>query len=61
MLIEAEWIGGSFLDAVVQGGDEFIAKVREALGDLAPSSQTEAEKIYADFNRQFYTNEEAPL
>ena len=48
VLIEAEWIGGSFLDAVVQGGDEFIAKVREALGDLAPASQTEAEKMYAD-------------
>jgi hypothetical protein len=62
VLIEADWIGGSFLDAVVQGGDEFIAKVRKALGDLAPSTQTEADKMYEDFNRQFQTNnEETPL
>lgn len=61
-LIEAGWIGGgSFLDAVEQGGEEFIAKVRQALGDLAPSTQTEADKMYEDFNRQFYTNEETPL
>lgn len=61
-LIEANWIGGSFLDAVVQGGEEFIAKVREALGDLAPSTQTEADKMYEDFNREIQTNnEETPL
>jgi hypothetical protein len=54
VLIESEWIGGSLLDVIEQGGDEFLAKVRLALGGLAVIDQAKKD-IYADFNRQFDT------
>jgi len=56
VLIEADWISDTVLDAIVDGGDEFTAKVRKALG----AKDEQKKGIYDDFYRQFENAEKSP-